>query len=419
MYEYQGMGYLKNLLRKKRDRVDLRYKYYEMKNVVRDLALTAGNKLGRFDAVLGWCPKAVDSLSDRLIFKGWKDDLFNIESIFRMNNADVFFDSAIISALIGGCSFIYVSLDEEGFPRLEVIDGRDATGIVDPVTNLLREGYAVLERDPKTGHPTTEAYFQTGLTTIISRGEIREIPNAAPAPLLVPVIYRPDAKRPLGHSRISRASMSILRGAARTVKRSEVSAEFYSFPQKYVVGMSGEDIETVDNWKAAISKFLMIEKDDISGDKPTIGQFQQASMSPFSEQLRTFASLFAGENGLTLDDLGFVSDNPSSAEAIKASHETLRLTARKAQRTFGTCFLNVGFVACCLRDEKPYLRRQFYLTTPVWEPIFEPDAATLSSIGDGAIKLNQAVPGYFNTDNLPVLTGIEPSAVRLPFADEE
>lgn len=43
---------------------------------------------------------------------------------------------------------------------------------------------------------------------------------------------------------------------------------------------------------------------------------------------------------------------------------------------------------------------------------FEPDAAMLSSIGDGAIKINQAVPGYFNTDNLRNLTGI--NASKLP-----
>lgn len=31
----------------------------------------------------------------------------------------------------------------------------------------------------------------------------------------------------------------------------------------------------------------------------------------------------------------------------------------------------------------------------------------LSSIGDGAVKLNQAVPGYFGSENLRDLTGIE------------
>ena len=118
-------------------------------------------------------------------------------------------------------------------------------------------------------------------------------------------------------------------------------------------------------------------------------------------------ALFGGETGLTLDDLGFPSENPSSAEAIKAGHESLRLTARKAQRTIGSGFLNVGYLAACVRDNQPYKRQQIYLTQPKWEPIFEPDAAMMSSIGDGVIKINQAQPGYFGKSNLRDLTGIE------------
>lgn len=204
--------------------------------------------------------------------------------------------------------------------------------------------------------------------------------------------------------------MNITDAALRTIKRSEISAEFYSFPQKYVTGLS-EDAEPMEKWKATISSLLTFTKDE-DGDKPTLGQFTQQSMSPYTEQLRTFAALFAGETGLTLDDLGFVSENPSSSEAIKASHENLRLTARKAQRTFGSGFLNVGYLAACVRDDFAYQRKQLYLTKPVWEPIFEPDASMLSSMGDGVIKINQAVPGYFNKDNLRLLTGIDASSLE-------
>ena len=151
---------------------------------------------------------------------------------------------------------------------------------------------------------------------------------------------------------------------------------------------------------------------DADGDKPTVGQFSQQSMQPHIDHIRSYAALFSGESGLTMDDLGFVSDNPSSAEAIKASHESLRVLAEKAQRTFGSCFLNVGYIAACLRDNFPYKRRQLYLTEPQWYPAFKPDAAMLSGIGDGAIKLNQAVPGYFNKDNLTDLTGIDPSEME-------
>ena len=120
-----------------------------------------------------------------------------------------------------------------------------------------------------------------------------------------------------------------------------------------------------------------------------------------------FASLFAGETGLTLDDLGFVTENPSSSEAIKAAHENLRLVARKAQKKFGICFLNAGYIAACMRDDVPYSRSVIYSTKPVWEPVFEPDSSSLSLVGDGAIKINQAVPGYFDSETLRELTGID------------
>lgn len=154
-----------------------------------------------------------------------------------------------------------------------------------------------------------------------------------------------------------------------------------------------------------MSSMLRIDKDE-DGDRPTVGQFQQQSMTPHMDQLRMFAGLFAGETGLTLDDLGFPSQNPSSAEAIKSSHERLRLIARKAQRTFGTGLLNAGYLAACVRDDYPYLRRQVAETVVKWEPIFEPDNSALSIIGDGAIKINQAVPGYFSEDKLRDITGI-------------
>jgi hypothetical protein len=198
--------------------------------------------------------------------------------------------------------------------------------------------------------------------------------------------------------------MDYTQSALRTIKRSEISAEFYSFPQKYVLGLD-ENAEQMDSWKATISSFLRFDKDE-NGDRPTVGQFSQQSMSPYTEQIRTFAALFAGETGLTLDDLGFVSDNPSSSEAIKASHENLRLTARKAQKCFGVGFKNAGLVAACLRDDFHYDRQVIIPEKAIFEPIFEPDMATLSAIGDGALKINQAIPGYFDEARISELTGM-------------
>lgn len=416
MASYKGIEYLRKKLNTKKVRVDLRYKYYEMKNIERQLNEHIPPEFHWLTAALGWCAKSVDSVADRLVFNSFVDDNFGIYEIFQMNNPDTFFDSAVLSSLITSCCFVYISVDKNKYPRLQVIDGGNATGIMDPITGLLQEGYAVLERDEKEA-PIVEAYFIPGKTEIYRKGEKKKqvYKNNAPYPLLVPIIHRPHAKRAFGHSRISRACMAITDSALRTIKRSEVSAEFYSFPQKYVLGLS-QDAEPMNKWKATMSSMLVFDKDE-DGEAPKVGQFTQQSMGPYIEQIKMFAALFAGESGLTLDDLGFVSDNPSSVEAIKASHENLRLVARKAQRTFGSGFLNVGYLAACVRDSYAYQRRQLYLTTPIWEPIFEPDAAMLSSMGDGVIKVNQAVPGYFNKDNLRNLTGIEASGLNPPAVD--
>lgn len=403
--ELQGIEYLKRKLELKKARVNLRYRYYEGKKRAVDFGISTPPILRSYGQVLGWCAKSVDVLADRLVFRDFSNDNFNINEIFELNNPDIFFDSAILSALISSCCFVYVSESGDDMPDLQVIDGGNATGVINPITGLLREGYAVLERD-KNDRPHLEAYFDGDHTSYYEKGRLVDVRNNSTGyPLLVPIIYRPDARREFGHSRISRACMDIMQSAMRTVKRSEISAEFFSFPQKYVVGTS-PDLEPMDRWRAAMSTMMEFTKDD-DGDKPQLGQFTQQSMAPHFEQLRTFAALFAGETGLTLDDLGFVSDNPSSAEAIKASHENLRLAARKAQRTFGSGFLNVGFLAACLRDNFPYERAQFYKTRSRWEPVFEPDAAALSSYGDGVIKINQAIPGYISPEVIRDLTGIQ------------
>lgn len=404
--DYMGIEYLRRKLKMKERRVNLRYKFYDMKQLTRDLGIATPPSLRNWQSVLGWNAKAVDSLADRLIFREFTDDTFDLNGIYNMNNKDVLFDSAILGALIGSCDFIYIHEDESGFPVLEVIDGANATGIMDVQTGMLKEGYAVLERD-EYDHPLTEAYFLPHETWVFRKGkEAAELfESVAPYPLLVPIVYRPDAKRPFGHSRISRACMELTGSAIRTLKRSEISAEFFSFPQRYAVGMS-DDAAPMDKWKATMSTLLTITK-DADGDHPVLGQFPQQSMAPHTEQLKMFASLFAGETGLTLDDMGFPTDNPSSAEAIKAAHENLRLAARKAQRTFSTGFINAGYLAACIRDKYEYRRQQIYLTTPKWYPVFEPDSAMLSSIGDGAIKINQAIPGYVDRENLYDLTGIK------------
>ena len=400
MTELKGPAYLARKLAKKRERVLLRYKYYEQKNIPLYRSKLIPKEYRWMVGCLGWCSKAVDELQTRMNFNEFRNDKYGFNDLYALNNPDILFDSAILSTLISSCSFIYI-YDEDGVQKMQVIEGYDATGIVDQSTGMLIEGYAVLERDADD-HAISSAYFQPGLTTYFEGDNVREVRNPAKYPTLVPVIYRPDARRPFGHSRISRSAMSFVDQAIEEMLRTRVSSEFYSFPQKYVLGMSGDT--EFNSTFANYSNFLRLDKDE-DGDKPSVGQFQSGSMAPHFEYMKMLAAQFASETGLTLDDLGFPNANPSTADAIRASHESLRLIAIKAQKCFSVGFKNAGFIASCLKNGIALERSMIADVECAWEPLFVPGASELAVIGDGVLKIEQGKPGYVTNEKMYDLVG--------------
>ena len=409
---YEGKEYLKRKLETVSGSIKLRYDYYEMKNQVNMLSIAIPQQLmNAFRSRLGWCTKAVDLLGDRLSINRFKNDNFNMENLYKNNNSDVLFDSAIRGALISSCDFIYIYKDVFGNVRMQVVGGKNATGILDDTTSLLKEGYAVLQRDPKDNSILVDAYFTPEYTEYTDRTnnrQWRETNNTGYC-LLVPIINEPKAGgKNFGHSRISHDMMKTQDDAEKLLTEIKILAEVNSWPQKWVTGLA-EGTE-IDSLRATFASMLRFDKDD-DGDRPTLGQFTQMNFSDHVKMMDTFVSLFSGMSQLTRDDLGFVTENPSSAESKKAALESLRVIAQKCQRDFSVGFINAGFVAACLRDEQEYTRNLVKETKILWKPLVEPDAATLSGIGDGIIKINQAVPDFFTAENIADLLGIEASAV--------
>lgn len=393
---------LRAKLATKQNWIRTKYECYEQKRQPLDPSpVVPAKEKNSYNTTLGWCTQAVDDLANRLIVDSLENDNFGMWDIFQQNNKDILFDSAIKSALISACSFVYVVESEDGV-KLQLIDGRNATGVIDPSTFLLKEGYAILDTD-EYGTPILEAYFTPFETVFFSKSTHSEIhiANKTGYPLLVPIIYRPDAdRRPFGQSRISKAMMDIQDKARYTVTCMEVAREFGAFPQKYIVGLS-QDAE-FDTLKNAYKTFLAIDKDG-DGDKPVVGQFTQISLSSYLAQLQEYRTEFDKAAGLD-------------------AKEHLEIIATGAQRTFGAGLLNVGLVSASLRDGAHYNRSVLHETQVIWKPVYAMDTQSISTFGDGIIKINQAVPNALSAKSIRLLTGlpIEENATSVnPNAEQE
>ena len=107
--ELRGIDYLRRKLTLYQSRVNLRYKYYAMQHYRAPVGITIpAHVRAQYRATLGWTAKGVDCLADRLVFREFTNDDFNVTEIFDRNNPDILFDSAILAALIGSCCFIYI-----------------------------------------------------------------------------------------------------------------------------------------------------------------------------------------------------------------------------------------------------------------------------------------------------------------------
>lgn len=373
------------VLSAKQPRNMLRSVYFDGKAPLKDLGISLPPQLRNMEVVLGWPEKAVRTLAHRNVFDGFvhpeqAEDPFGLAEILVDNDFELELPQAIVSAYKHSCSFLTVTRGDvrSGDPDVLILprSAEWSSATWDKRRRRVAAALAVTSAD-EMGDPTGFTVYLPDAVLMFTRtpsgawltdrmrSRIGEV-------LVEPLRYDPQLDRPFGRSRITRAVMSITDRGLRTIARSEVGAEFFTAPQRYVLGADEEAWSGVNKWQAVIGRFLSVSKDE-DGEKPSVGQFSQMSMQPHLDQLRSIAAQFAAEASLDLSQLGIVQDNPSSAEAIYAAKEPLIIEAKAANRVFGASLVNVAQKAVMLRDGLTELSPDLRRLSVKWTP---PEAAS-------------------------------------------
>lgn len=346
--------------------------YYKSKNDMIDLGIAIPPCLKNLRGSVGWASKAVDTLAVRSRFEGFyfaDGDDHGINNIFNTNSFKSAYQQMVTSELINSCAFVTLSKGGAGEPPviINVYSALNASAVWDWRKKRIKYALVVADRKKRK---TTEEYIPTAVN-LYTENDIWEIerdggaitgawratrkPHKMGRPLIEALVYRPTIDRPFGRSRITRDVMEIIDNATRESVRTEIHSEFFTSPQRVILGADPATLfENKSQQEAYLGSFLALTTDE-EGNTPQVTQFAQASMQPHIDYMKSLAMRFSAITNVPVSEMGIVSDNPSSAEAILAAKEGLVLEAEDLNASNGEALKNIGKMAMATLNNKSFI----------------------------------------------------------------
>lgn len=394
-------------IRTKERRNKLRLEYLEQKKRLDNIGFSIPPHMQDFAAVLGWANKAVTVPARRVRPEGFhlarpSELLSRVEEIMAEEYVASLENQTVEAAGALSVGFMFVSPGDIAAGEPEVIfsarTATEATCEVDYRTNKTTAALEVLSRREFLLYLPGET-FRIELDQGIYKATARYA-GIAGRVMCTPYVWRRTLTRGFGYSRISRALMDFTDMGVRTMLRQEVNAEFYGAPQRVLLGAEESHFrnskgERISPLQALIGGVWALPdtRDDETGDlvRPKLEQLQQATMQPHGEMLRDIAMQVSSETSIPVNYLGIIHDNPSSADAIRASESDLVSVVEAELPSIGAARTNVA------RDVAAILEGQWTVGMErelrgLKSYFRDPGISTKSEQADAGLKYTQTFP---------------------------
>lgn len=236
-----------------------------------------------------------------------------------------------------------------------------------------------------------------------------------------PLTWSATSQKPFGRSRIKKPVRELIKGYVRTVANATIGLEFSTTPQKYLMGITDEQYDTVisEKFRQYIGNILAATTNPETGEKPTFGQLSQGSITPHVDMIRLLATQFSAATGLTITDVGIINDaNPTSSDAILAQSQTLVSMAEQLNAGNGDSLRNIAMMAQAiarnvtieeLSDEEKNIIAHFK----------NPAMPSVAVTADAAIKIASARQAFAQTDTFLEMIGFSQADIRRIKAQEQ
>lgn len=352
--------------------------------------------------VVNWPQLVADSIEERLDVEGFRfpeeasadADLWRI---WQANNLDEQSQQGHLDALVMKRSYAVVGAGEdEDLPLITLESALDMHAERDPRTRKVaaavkrwcEDGEASEQVDHATLYlPTATIWFVKEQGAWVEDEAYPRDDHGLGAVPVVPLANRGRLKQ-LGGVSEFKSVIPLSDAACKIATDMMVSAEYHATPRRVAFGFGEEDF--VDGQGRQVSAFSRIigrmwatERRRGSGEDggADVVQFPEASLSNFHDTINQLARIVASLAGLPPHFLGYATENPTSADAIRSSESRLVKRAERKQRAWGEAWEQVMRLAIRIRDGE-WSKEAVALET-IWRDASTP---TVAQVADAAVK---------------------------------
>lgn len=308
--------------------------YYDGEQRLQQLGLAVPDELREFVTIVAWPGTYVDAITDRQRVEGFRlsgepEADAGLWEVWQANNLDTESQMARVDSKVFGRAYYCVGSNEE-IPEIPLVTVESPMQMTHEWSNRRRRVTAAARFYEDDDGPTKVAratLYGDGFTSWViqgTRGWVEEDRDDHGLPCPV----EPLVNGQRTHARYGRSIMgriiTLTDAAARGLTLAQVATEVMGLPQRTAAGLSQADFkdpatgEALTAWEAYFGAVWATANKDAK-----FHQFDAADLKNFSSIVSHYAQLVAGLTGLPMRYLGQLSDNPPSADGIRADESRM------------------------------------------------------------------------------------------------
>lgn len=341
--------------------------------------------------VLNWPELATEAYENRVDVEGFRFPGQSagdaaLWATWQANNMDEQSSMGHTDAIALSRAAVIVGAPEQGEdePVITVESAFDVAWLRSPRTGAVRAGLKRWTEDDGTEFANL---YVPGATHTLSWMRGQWLPTTSDRhgvarPLLVPLVNRPRTKYRDGRSEFA-SVIGLADAANKMATDMMISGEYHAMPRRWAFGLKRDDFvdangRTKSAWAFTKGRLWANENKDVK-----VGQFPEADLKNFHDTIRLLAQLTSQMLALPDDYMSFTSQNPPSADALRAAESRMVKRVERKHVSFGGTWEEV------MRLTQRVKTGEFNPNARALETVWRnPSTPTVAQKADATVKLH-------------------------------